>query len=404
MANEERSSNPKAGIYCDCNSQAGVFTYTLRMLDMFRAWGWPTCLLSHEARTTAERQTSTLLSNKADSTLLIDRDLSPRRQITRMEDFLRQEQARVFIPNYRKLPWDAAVNLSRSLPIQIVAVCHSDHESYYDGSIKRYIEQISFCVCPSIKTRQELRKRLPAGQHHKLRHIPHYVRIDGDQKAEFSASPFTVVYHGRLREDPKHVSEIIKIAARACKNDPNIHFKLIGDNQEHDLYPRLIREQGLSDRCTLHEPLDWAALQKELVGAQLSILTSAYEGFCYTAAEALSAGLPVVAYDCGDVITDFVDPGVNGFIEAWGDAEALAQRIRMLARNPEIWSRYSRKALDTAKTSLGFEMASARYRDAIEHSAWPGTPWPRWRPTYIPPTGKSWRSFVDRTGRRIGVW
>jgi glycosyltransferase involved in cell wall biosynthesis len=404
MAKKANAPISKACIYCDCNSHAGVFSYTLRMLDMFHSWGWATRLLSHEPRTDAERAASAILSAKADSTLLIPHELTPERQIKRMETFLRLEQPQVFVPNYRKLPWDAAARLSRDLPLRIVGVCHSDHESYYEGSIKRYIEQISVCVCPSRKTQQELVKRLPAQYHRKLAYIPHYIQMQSEQRARFKTSPFTVIYHGRLREEQKRVSEILKVAAMVCKTDPNIHFKLIGDNQETGLYERLIQEHDLEHHCTLVAPMSWDALQGELVQAQAAILTSEYEGFCYTAAEALSAGLPVVAYNCGDVITDFVQSGINGFIEPWGHADALAQRILFLAADADSWSRCSRNALTTAQEIFGFDVASARYRRALEDHPVPRHPWPRLRPTYIPATGRSLRSFIDRMGHRLGAW
>ncbi|MCP1677146.1 glycosyltransferase involved in cell wall biosynthesis [Natronocella acetinitrilica] len=393
-----------AAIYCDCNSQGGVFSYTIRMLALFRSWGWKTLLISHTPRANGERETSAILCSHADQHVLVDSALSNDSQVNRIENILKRTRPDVFIPNYRKLPWAAAARASRRQAISVMGVCHSDHESYYTGGLMRYAPIISLYACPSRKTERELRARLPARHHAKIRYIPHYVERTTDGYAAFDPDRFTVVYHGRLREEQKHVSEIIEIANRVCAESESIHFKLIGDSQEGSLYSDLIARNGLTDRVSLLPPTDWAGIQQELANSQLSILTSEYEGFCYTAAEALSVGLPVFAYNCGDVISDFVKTKVNGFVAPWGDRELIADNIRTLANEPEHWRSLSAEALNTAQTVFDFHTVSQLYKEGIENVNSAIQPWPRLRPTYIPDRGKSLRSFIDKSGRRLSFW
>ena len=64
------------------------------------------------------------------------------------------------------------------------------------------------------------------------------------------------------------------------------------------------------------------------------VLTSASEGTPVTIIEALAAGRAVVATRVGGV-PDVVDEGETGFLVRPGDTHAFAERLEILARDPE---------------------------------------------------------------------
>jgi glycosyltransferase involved in cell wall biosynthesis len=64
------------------------------------------------------------------------------------------------------------------------------------------------------------------------------------------------------------------------------------------------------------------------------VLTSASEGTPVTIIEALAAGRPVVATRVGGV-PDVVEEGETGFLVRPRDTHALAERLEILARDPE---------------------------------------------------------------------
>jgi glycosyltransferase involved in cell wall biosynthesis len=64
------------------------------------------------------------------------------------------------------------------------------------------------------------------------------------------------------------------------------------------------------------------------------VLTSASEGTPVTIIEALAAARPVVATRVGGV-PDVVDEGETGFLVRPRDTHALAERLEILARDPE---------------------------------------------------------------------
>lgn len=59
------------------------------------------------------------------------------------------------------------------------------------------------------------------------------------------------------------------------------------------------------------------------------------EGFGLVAAEAMSCGLPVVATDCSS-LPELIDDGKGGYLCPLGDVDAFADKIRLLAENPQL--------------------------------------------------------------------
>jgi L-malate glycosyltransferase len=59
------------------------------------------------------------------------------------------------------------------------------------------------------------------------------------------------------------------------------------------------------------------------------------EGFGLVAAEAMACGLPVVATNCSS-LPELIDHGKGGFLCPLGDVDAFADKIHLLAENPQL--------------------------------------------------------------------
>ncbi len=85
-----------------------------------------------------------------------------------------------------------------------------------------------------------------------------------------------------------------------------------------------------------------------LADAGLFVLPSRYEGFGMVVVEAMSHGLPVVAFDCphgpGETITD----GEDGLLVPAEDVPALSAAISALIADPERRARMGAAARDAS--------------------------------------------------------
>ncbi len=83
----------------------------------------------------------------------------------------------------------------------------------------------------------------------------------------------------------------------------------------------------------------------EIAGNSVYVLSSDYEGVSNSLAEAMAAGLPVVATDCpigGSKMC--IESGVNGLLVPIRDADALAEAICLLLKEPGKAEAMGRKA------------------------------------------------------------
>lgn len=69
--------------------------------------------------------------------------------------------------------------------------------------------------------------------------------------------------------------------------------------------------------------------------ADILLFPTVREGFGLVAAEAMSCGLPVVATDCSS-LPELIDDGKGGFLCPLGDVDVFADKIRLLAANPQL--------------------------------------------------------------------
>lgn len=92
-----------------------------------------------------------------------------------------------------------------------------------------------------------------------------------------------------------------------------------------------VQRLGLSDRITFVGTV--AATEEEFAQADLFVLPSRFEGYGMVFAEALAAGLPIIAARAG-AVPDVVPPDA-GMLVPPDDAPALAQALRTVLTQPE---------------------------------------------------------------------
>ena len=88
------------------------------------------------------------------------------------------------------------------------------------------------------------------------------------------------------------------------------------------------------------EKIILAGTQKDvesyLLRSRIFAFTSSSEGFPNVVGEAMSAGLPVVAYDCVAGPSDMVVNDRNGYLIPLFDKGAFGVKLKYLMDNPQI--------------------------------------------------------------------
>lgn len=141
----------------------------------------------------------------------------------------------------------------------------------------------------------------------------------------------------------------VLLDALAGSADPDVEVKVAGRLDMEPGYTRLIhdllRQSGLKDRVTLLGPVAGQALADLYREHHVMALPSAFEGYGIVYVEAQQFGLPVIGTTAG-AAHEIIDDGVNGYLVAPGDSQALAARLKGLQDDRRLLARLGNNALD----------------------------------------------------------
>jgi glycosyltransferase involved in cell wall biosynthesis len=162
-----------------------------------------------------------------------------------------------------------------------------------------------------------------------VRTVYHGVPDVGRHPVDRPATPTLLTV---ARHDPvKGLDVLLEAMTRV---PPPTGLVLIGDGPEGDALRRRRDELGLTDRVEFRS-MPWERRAADVMWAfDGLVLPSRLEGFPVTIAEAMLAGLPVIATDVGSV-REAVDHGRTGWVVPPEDPVALAAAIGELVGSPE---------------------------------------------------------------------
>ncbi|AHG22102.1 glycosyl transferase family 1 [Chania multitudinisentens RB-25] len=150
---------------------------------------------------------------------------------------------------------------------------------------------------------------------------------------------------GRLSYQ-KGFDRLIAAWQQIAHQAPGWQLAIIGDGPERSALQRQIEQAGLQMSIQLlPATADVAAWYRR---AGLFLMTSRYEGLPMVLIEAMSFGLPLVAYNCQTGPAELIDDGVNGCLVADGDQAQFCRRTLELIAAPELRQHYACASLRKA--------------------------------------------------------
>lgn len=167
----------------------------------------------------------------------------------------------------------------------------------------------------------------------------------------------TILTLGRLVELKDHAT-LIRAFAKLAATDPEVQLVILGDGPMRHQLENLVKQLHLTDRVSLpgfmENPFSW------LARARLFVLPSRFEGFGNVIVEALATGCPVVSTDSPGGSGNILQQGRFGRLTPVGDADAMAEAIRVSLQETPDRAFLRRRAADFNLSTI-----SAQYRSAL---------------------------------------
>lgn len=218
----------------------------------------------------------------------------------------------------------------------------------YRGNFHEWMIKILYPKAEGIIAQTETAKQV-----YEKKRLNKYIRVIGNPVRKIEQLPEMkreniILTVGRLIKT-KHHDRLIHIFAQLDATD----WKLVivggdipGQNRMQYL-KSLTEELGVAGRVFFEG--EQANVDDYYRKAKIFAFTSSSEGYPNVIAEALSAGLPVVAYDCVAGPSEMIRDGENGFLISVFDEKEFQDKLQLLVKDDLLRKKLSSKCLGIAK-------------------------------------------------------
>lgn len=271
---------------------------------------------------------------------------------------------------------DTALRVATNKNVPIVFTHHTRYEDYshyvpFRDTVKgiavelptRYANLCDAVIAPSESIARLIRRRgvttpitvVPTGID-----VAAFAGADGRKARERHRIPptaFVVGHVGRLAPE-KNLDYLADAVGRFLASHPAARFLVVGDGPAREAFVAAFAARGVCDRLILAGKRTGLALREAYRAMDVFAFTSQSETQGMVVAEAMAAGLPVVALDATGV-RDVVNRRNGVLLPAAATAETFAAALGALAGDAPRRRAIRRIALDTAQ-AFSRERSAAR--------------------------------------------
>lgn len=269
-------------------------------------------------------------------------------------DCIAETQPDVFVPNL-VTPAFLASQYIRAWNIPTVGVLHSD-DRFYRAVADRFVygrpvDSLSAVVCVSQQIESEILCK-PSKYTTPCR-IPYGIDVPApfDPKP---ASPFRIAYVGRLAEEQKRISDVVKALCLVTNQIPNTEAVLIGDGPDRHVAERLVQSLSANGKVKLAGRIENSEIAATLQQFDAITLLSDYEGLPIALLEGMACGVVPIVTEMKSGIPELIEHNVNGLI-AKDRYSGVLDEVYRLVQDPGLKQRLAAAAQNTIRQKFTLE-------------------------------------------------
>ena len=134
---------------------------------------------------------------------------------------------------------------------------------------------------------------------------------------------------GRLSPE-KGFLDLLKVYSKLLKVVPDWTLEIIGDGSEKKSLEDYIKKNKLEGKVILHGFLGKEEIDKILHKSSIYVMTSYTESFGIVLLEAMSHGIPCIAFDSAEGPREIITSGSNGYLIRNRNMDAMVMKIKDL--------------------------------------------------------------------------
>lgn len=238
---------------------------------------------------------------------------------------------------------------------------HYHNDFKYAANITRSNKNLDYLVLVSDSLRKYYAKELMKSKC-KVVYIPNV--IDGIPEKLAPLEEKRLISVGRLSPE-KGFIDLLRMFNILHKDYPDWRLEIIGDGVEKEKLAKYIKDHELDEVVTLHGFRDKEYIDKLLHKSSIYLLTSYTESFGIVLIEAMSHGVPCIAFNSAEGARELIQSGKNGYLIKNRSYSAFLKKVEDLIKKKEERKRIGRVSRKGVK-QYTCEVVKEQWLDLIE--------------------------------------
>ena len=222
----------------------------------------------------------------------------------------------------------------------------------YAKKLTKYASKLDYFVLVSDELREYYASQLK-GSNCKCVYIPNI--IDKVPKYPSALNKKRLVSVGRLSPE-KGFLDLLRVYHGLTTLYPDWKLDIVGDGEERPKLEEYIRENKLDKNVTLHGFRNKDYIDELLNSSSIYLMTSLTESFGIVIIEAMSHGLPCIAFDSAEGARELIREGENGYLVADRNKDNYIRKIVNLIEDKNLRDKMGKVAYSSVQPFTGEEV------------------------------------------------
>lgn len=225
-------------------------------------------------------------------------------------------------------------------------------EHHYHNNDRKYIKKlktkynrIDYLCALTTTLEKDYKKFLRNNNYTKIVLLPNMLVEIPKEKSSLKNNNIVTV--SRLDLGKKN-DDIIKAFSKVQDKESKLY--IIGDGNEYNNLVSLIKELNLENRIIMTGYLNHQEIERYLLDSSLFLMASVTEGLPMVLLEAMSYGIPCIAYETASGVNDVIDNDINGYIVKNRNEKEYIERINLIISDDNKRRKMGKEAQKKANT------------------------------------------------------
>jgi len=153
---------------------------------------------------------------------------------------------------------------------------------------------------------------------------------------------------GRLSKE-KGFDDLLKVFKRLSVKYPDLRLNIVGDGMEKNPLLQLSEELKLGDKVIFHGFQNKDYINDLLLDSSIYLMTSHTESFGIVLIEAMSFGIPCIAYSSAQGANEIITNEVDGYLIDDRNEDEMLEKIELLINDEKLRNKLGKNARSKSK-------------------------------------------------------